>query len=228
MRSSKYKLLGMTTVQGIQSINESSTNLARYFSGAGLKVPTFIGASTPVEGGHLFPPSFDDRDRSDLIFNFPICDTNCINKIKNISAVDFLLSSSHKFSKKVATKTFPFVYFQLTILAIGPLTNIANAMQRDTGFASHIKEIIIMGGAVEVPGNVEGFNSSEWNFYADPLAAKLVLESDAPLRLVPLDVVEEITCDSSFLSSLSRLENSSLSFSGFLTSSHSFISIKGK
>ena len=72
-----------------------------------------------------------------------------------------------------------------------------------------------MGGAIRAAGNVEGFNTSEWNFYADPVAAKVVLESGIAVRLIPLDVIEYISCNTSnLLNRLSQIDNSSLSFAG--------------
>ena len=68
---------------------------------------------------------------------------------------------------------------KVTVLAIGPLTNIGQALENTPSLVDNIEMIYIMGGAVDVPGSdVSDENTSaEWNIYLDPLAARLVFES---------------------------------------------------
>lgn len=77
-------------------------------------------------------------------------------------------------------------YDNLTIIALGPLTNLATAIQKDGATMKKIKRIIIMGGAVTVPGNISA--AAEFNFFVDPHAAQIVMEAGIPLTLVGLDV----------------------------------------
>ena len=85
---------------------------------------------------------------------------------------------------------------EIVVVALGPLTNLAEAFQAEPSLASQIKEIIIMGGAVAAPGNVTDGDPanqvSEWNFFADPVAADIVLASGAPITLVPLDATNQV------------------------------------
>ena len=74
----------------------------------------------------------------------------------------------------------------LTIVALGPLTNIATALERDRTTLQKVGRIVIMGGAVKVPGNISA--AAEFNFFVDPHAAQVVMESGIPLTLVGLDV----------------------------------------
>ena len=74
----------------------------------------------------------------------------------------------------------------LTIVALGPLTNIATALQRDRTTLQKVGRIVIMGGAVKVSGNISA--AAEFNFFVDPHAAQVVMESGIPLTLVGLDV----------------------------------------
>lgn len=74
----------------------------------------------------------------------------------------------------------------LNIVALGPLTNLATAIQKDAATMKKIGRIIIMGGAVTVPGNITA--AAEFNFFVDPDAAQIVMESGIPLTLVGLDV----------------------------------------
>ena len=73
----------------------------------------------------------------------------------------------------------------ITLIPIGPLTNIALAVRREPRIAQHVREVVIMGGALRVPGNVTP--CAEFNFYADPHAAHIVLHAGWPIRLVSLD-----------------------------------------
>ncbi len=74
----------------------------------------------------------------------------------------------------------------LVVVALGPLTNIAKALALEPRLAGWIKELVVMGGAVEAQGNVT--QHAEFNIYNDPLAAATVLSSGMAVTLVPLDV----------------------------------------
>lgn len=80
---------------------------------------------------------------------------------------------------------------ELTIIATGPLTNIATCIQRDPSTMRGLRELIVMGGAVDVPGNIPP-GAAEFNFYVDPHAAAIVLDSGLPITLVPLDVTHKV------------------------------------
>ena len=75
---------------------------------------------------------------------------------------------------------------EITLLALGRLTNLALAMSLEPGLAQAVEQIIVMGGAVTVGGNVSAVASA--NLYEDPEAAAIVYTSGAPLVQVGLDV----------------------------------------
>lgn len=79
---------------------------------------------------------------------------------------------------------------QHRVIAVGPLTNLARAERHDPGVLKDAAEIIVMGGSINVPGNVTP--TGEFNFVSDPLAARQVLRSGAELRLVSLDVTRQL------------------------------------
>lgn len=79
----------------------------------------------------------------------------------------------------------------LTIVAIGPLTNVALALMLEPRIATAVREIVVMGGAFLKQTNVAEM-PGEFNFWCDPDAAQVVLASCAPLRLVGLDVTEQV------------------------------------
>jgi purine nucleosidase len=75
------------------------------------------------------------------------------------------------------------------IVAIGPLTNIANAYKQNKELMNSVKELIVMGGAINVKGNITEF--AEFNFYNDPHAADFVLSNATNLTLIPLDATNQ-------------------------------------
>jgi purine nucleosidase len=75
---------------------------------------------------------------------------------------------------------------EITLVTIGPLTNIALAIRQEPRLVEAVKELIIMGGAIRHEGNTTAL--AEFNTYADPHAAYMVYHSRMPITLVPLDV----------------------------------------
>jgi len=91
---------------------------------------------------------------------------------------------------------------ELVVVALAPLTNLAVAVNRDPAVLRRVGRIVIMGGAVAVPGNVTP--AAEFNFYVDPDAAAAVFEAGLPLELVPLDVTRQVVLKRSDLAARIR------------------------
>ncbi|MXX67170.1 MAG: nucleoside hydrolase [Chloroflexi bacterium] len=83
----------------------------------------------------------------------------------------------------------------MTLIALGPLTNVAVALGNWPELAGDLNEILVMGGALQVPGNVTAH--AEFNIYNDPQAAASVFSSDVPVALVGLDVTTAVSIDRS-------------------------------
>ena len=83
---------------------------------------------------------------------------------------------------------------EITILAVGPLTNIALAIRREPRFAAAVKRMVIMGGAIASLPNGGGNQTpkAEFNFWVDPEAAKIVLRAGIPITLSPLNVAARL------------------------------------
>jgi inosine-uridine nucleoside N-ribohydrolase len=79
----------------------------------------------------------------------------------------------------------------LSVIALGPLTNVALALRTDRRAMSRIARLVAMGGAVDVPGNVTP--DAEFNMHVDPEAAGEVFSAGLPLDLVPLDATRQAT-----------------------------------
>ena len=78
---------------------------------------------------------------------------------------------------------------QITLIAVGPLTNVALALERDPTAMAQLAELIVMGGSLSGIGNVTA--TAEFNFYADPHAARQVLRAGLNTTLVGLDVTQQ-------------------------------------
>jgi inosine-uridine nucleoside N-ribohydrolase len=78
---------------------------------------------------------------------------------------------------------------EITLVAIGPLSNVAAALEREPGLARNIPRLVMMAGAANVPGNITP--AAEFNVWADPEAASRVFESGVPITMVGLDVCEQ-------------------------------------
>ena len=78
---------------------------------------------------------------------------------------------------------------EISLFAIGPLTNVALAIRKEPRFAGAVREMVIMGGAIREGGNITP--QAEFNIYADPHAAHVVFHSGIPITLIPLDVTHK-------------------------------------
>jgi pyrimidine-specific ribonucleoside hydrolase len=107
-------------------------------------------------------------------------------------------------SVELFTSTIQNASQNITVLALGPLTNVGAALEAEPTLTDKIDMIYIMGGAVDVPGSgVSDENTTaEWNIYADPHAARLVFDSGAPITLVPLDATNEAPVTPDFVEQL--------------------------
>jgi purine nucleosidase len=99
---------------------------------------------------------------------------------------------------------------QVTILSTGPLSTLAAALDQDPSVEYKIKELIWMGGALNVPGNVDKITeggqdgSAEWNVYWDPPAAHRVWQTDIPLTICPLDITNNVPVTSQFVRTIAH------------------------
>ena len=158
-------------------------------------IPVACGRETPLQGDHTFPAAW--REGVDALLGLKLPSGSDV--ASDQTAVELLASTIESSPEK------------LTLLTLGPLTNVAEALQTTPALADNLEMITIMGGAVDVPGNVGSSGvgianmAAEWNIYVDPHAARLVLESGAPITLVPLDATNHVPLTLAFYE---RLKNS--------------------
>jgi purine nucleosidase/pyrimidine-specific ribonucleoside hydrolase len=91
----------------------------------------------------------------------------------------------------------------LTIVALGPLTNLALALDRDAAALAGIGRLVVMGGAVAVGGNVTA--TAEFNIFVDPESAARVFDAGLPLTLVPLDATRQVVWSARDVASLAAV-----------------------
>ncbi|HMZ08588.1 MAG TPA: nucleoside hydrolase, partial [Anaerolineales bacterium] len=94
---------------------------------------------------------------------------------------------------------------EITLVAIGPLTNVALAYRKEPRIAQNVKEVFIMGGAIQHPGNTTAL--AEFNTYVDPHAAHIVFHSGMPILLTPLDVTYQCIFTPGDLKRLQRIDS---------------------
>jgi purine nucleosidase len=87
---------------------------------------------------------------------------------------------------------------KISILALGPLTNLALAYQQDPGIAVHIRQVVLMGGSIN-----DHKPSAEFNIRCDPEAAQIVLSAGWPIRILGLDITRQALFTRAFFASLS-------------------------
>lgn len=100
---------------------------------------------------------------------------------------------------------------EITIVAIGPLTNVATALRADPSLAAKIRNIVIMGGSLS-GGNITP--SAEFNLYVDPEAARIVFEAGVPLTMVGLDVTRKVMLREEHVEALEAAQNPSSQAAG--------------
>lgn len=157
------------------------------------EIPVACGRETPLAGDHAFPRAWRARVDSLLGLSLP----SNPNPPYAGSAVELLIRTVLRSPQPVH------------LVALGPLTNIAQAIEASPELVDNLQMITIMGGAVNVPGNVRassdtGNDWAEWNIYADPHAAGVVLRSGAPMTLVPLDATQDVPVTTGFQKALRR------------------------
>ncbi len=94
---------------------------------------------------------------------------------------------------------------EITIVATGPLTNVALAIKQAPELVPKIKQIVLMGGAMFEGGNITP--SAEFNIYVDPEACKVVLECQRPIYMFGLDVTHKVMSSADRVSAIRLIDN---------------------
>ena len=163
------ELLGVGSVHGNVPAPVGARNTLRVLEIAGCdSVPVCVGAARPLAQPLMTAENVHGRDG--------LGNTNQPDPQRALapgSAAEQIVRLAHQRPG------------EFTLVAIGPLTNLAVALLLDPELPSLVEDVVIMGGAVEVPGNVTPY--AEANIWHDPEAAQLVIEASWRVTLVTLD-----------------------------------------
>lgn len=165
-------VLGLTTVAGNASLANTTRNALRILEYMDRQdVPVYRGASRPLKG--RFSYAYYYHGPRGLTVRLPSPQTKPSEASARATIVELAKASPG----------------EITLIALGPLTNVARAIQDEPTLPMLLRGIYVMGGAVNVPGNVTAY--AEFNIYDDAEAANVVFSSEANITLVGLDVCHE-------------------------------------
>ncbi len=161
---------GLRTVQGLLALAGNTT------------AAVAVGRSTPLRGRQAFPLALRLAMDVRLFLRLPHPQRPAAQR-----------SAPALLAEQIEAAPQP-----VTIVALGPLTNLAEALLARPALAGKIGRIVIMGGAWRVPGNIREISPkidnpyAEWNIFCDPYAADVVLRCGAPVTLTPLDATNQV------------------------------------
>jgi inosine-uridine nucleoside N-ribohydrolase len=179
LQSPELEILGVTTVAGNESLERATSDVLRMLEIANqADIPVHVGADMPlVHAKSDFAVRKYGKWYSDETPPMPP-GGYAKKQAEDESAVSFIV------------RTVMADPGEVTIVAIGPLTNIAQAIRAEPEFAASVKQLVIMGGAIALlpdgAGNITP--NAEFNFWVDPEAAYVTLRSGIPIELSPLNV----------------------------------------
>jgi purine nucleosidase len=180
----RLRLLGVCCVSGNRPVDRTTDNAARVLALAGRPdVPVFRGATGPLGRGRPVWNLVHGEDGLGGVALPPGAPPQPAH------AVDYLCETL--LAHPPGT---------LTLAAIGPLTNLAKAELRSPGLLARLRSLVVMGGAVRCPGNVTPL--AEFNFFADPTAASVVLQAGASITLFGLDATSQAVMPPGWVESL--------------------------
>ena len=185
--SAQLDILAVTTVAGNRPVQTTSRNARKILDLAGKhQVPVYAGAAIPFGGTEA---------RCNLVHG-----EDGLGGVE--LPVEGVIHEGHAATKLVELlSNHPAGTIEL--IAVGPLTNLALAEMLSPGILKRARRLLIMGGAVQVPGNIT--TAAEFNFYADPLAAHMVLAAQAEVFLFPLDVTSKAIMSAEWINSFSLM-----------------------
>ena len=169
----QLNILGLTTTAGNIPIGPATRNALAILESVGrTDIHVAKGATRPIRG--RFAYSRDVHSATGLTYPLPPPTTATMDT----GAVQYLAESLQASPGEV------------TVIALGPLTNLARLHRKQPSVLRLAKRVLVMGGAVQTPGNVTPH--AEFNFYSDPTAARLVIESGIPITLVDMAPCQQV------------------------------------
>lgn len=156
-------------------------------------IPVACGRETPLSGNHEFPAGFRKAVDGSMGVTWPK-----VVPASKLTAVELIQKTLQEASQPVV------------IVTDGPLTNLGEVFQKYPQLVKQVQMIYIMGGSINTPGNLYDIpaadtnKTAEFNIFIDPHAANLVLQSAAPITLVPLDITNLVPLNQVFFNLLTE------------------------
>lgn len=186
LKSQQFDVLAVTTVAGNATIEKVTRNAQAIVNIVGSQVPVFSGPARPLKRNLVTAVVHGESG----IAGFDTTKT------------EYALTGDAPEKIVEIVRSFP---GEVTVLTLGPLTNLAQAFQLDPELPMLIDEVVMMGGAINVPGNKN--RVAEFNFFVDPDAAAIVFDSNVSKTLVPLDACNDVVLQ---MSDFEGIKNSEL------------------
>ncbi|MCH7566549.1 MAG: nucleoside hydrolase [Nitrospirae bacterium] len=183
--SPELEVVGVTTVCGNVPVEQATRNLFRVLKLAGTPQNLLIGqgASQPLSEPLQTATHVHGADGLGELDRLR-------NEDGSLSYPDVEVPPKLPPAQEVWAQCHQRYPENLTLITLGPLTNLALALDSNPDIMRKFRNVISMGGAVAVPGNVTA--AAEFNIFVDPHAAQQVFASGLPLTLVPLDVTTQV------------------------------------
>lgn len=182
--SPELRLLGVTCVAGNRPLAQTAHNACRVLDLAGCAaVPVYAGCARPMARTE---PRAGFVHGEDGLGGVAMAGARTPEPLH---ATDFL-----------AGTLLDAAPGSITLIAVGPLTNLALVEIKHPGTLARARDVLVMGGAALRRGNITPH--AEFNFHADPVAAHVVLDSGAPLTVFGLDVTEQAVLSPAWVASL--------------------------
>ncbi len=175
-RSPELAVKAITTVAGNVEVRKCTRNVYRILDLLQVKERPVVaeGARRPLRAPLLIASEVHGQDGlGGVSAKLPP-----VRNVKPEKAVETILQLCRRYGKR------------LTIVTVGPLTNVALALKSDRRTVLRAGKIVSMGGAFHVPGNTGPV--AEFNYYVDPDAAHAVLTAGMPVTVIPLDVTHQV------------------------------------
>jgi purine nucleosidase len=170
-RLPRLRVVCITTVHGNTTVAYATRNAREIARRVGLQAPVIKGAAKP-----LIRPAHPAREtHGEEGLGYVVWNTSPAPEKERAAAAVRTAARRHR---------------PLTLCCLGPLTNLARALRQEPSLGERLGPVFVMGGALGVRGTQTRW--SEFNWWADPEAADVVLRAGVDLRLVPLDVTRRI------------------------------------
>ena len=178
-------LLGITIVAGNQTLNKTLVNGLNVCQKLDINVPIHAGMPKPIMREQIVADNIHGESGLDGPIFAPL-----VRKAESKHAIQYIIDTLMNSDGDI------------TLVPVGPLTNIAVAMRMQPAILPKIREIVLMGGAY---GTGNFTPSAEFNIYADPEAARVVFTSGVPLVMMGLDLTNQTTCTADVISRMKKV-----------------------